>query len=65
MDVTYDNRLEWLLDIAPEIVSNEISEDDTEESDTTQPKQHQQTAKDKISEMIDRLNNQEFTRFWP
>ena len=65
MGVTYDNRLEWLLDIAPEIVSNEISEDDTEESDTTQPKQHQQTAKDKIGEMIDRLNNQEFTRFWP
>ena len=28
-------------------------------------KEHQQTAKEKIQEMIDRLNNQEYTRFWP
>ena len=28
-------------------------------------KKYQQTAEEKIQEMIDRLNNQEFTRFWP
>ena len=28
-------------------------------------REHPQTAKEKIEEMIDRLNNQEFTRFWP
>lgn len=47
--VTYDNRLEWLKDLAPDM------EESSKES----------TAKAKIEEMIDRLNNQEFTRFWP
>ena len=37
---------------------------DTEEN-AEAVKEHQPTAKDKIQEMIDRLNNQEFTRFWP
>ena len=66
--VSYDNRLEWLKDIAPDI--KELSADaesengDTEEMTET-VKEHQQTAKEKIQEMIDRLNNQEFTRFWP
>jgi hypothetical protein len=32
---------------------------------TEKDKGHQQIAKEKIQEMIDRLNNQELTRFWP
>ena len=50
--VKYANRLEWLLDLAPEII---VIEDDD----------HQQTAKEKIQEMIDRLESREFTRYWP
>lgn len=52
-NITHDNRLEWLMALAPDIATD---------SDTTA--QHP-TAKDKIKEMIDRLNNQGFTRFWP
>jgi hypothetical protein len=52
--VEYDNRLEWLMDLAPEIASEEQEGGD-----------HRQTAREKIQEMIERLNNQEFTRFWP
>ena len=65
-DVSYDNRLEWLKALAPDI--QDTSENDTsEDGETTSEgnKEHQQTAKEKIQEMIDRLNNQEFTRFWP
>lgn len=66
--VTYDNRLEWLKDIAPDIkeplTDAESDNNDTEEK-AEAVKEHQPTAKDKIQEMIDRLNNQEFTRFWP
>lgn len=66
--VSYDNRLEWLKDIAPDIkepsADSESENDDTEEK-IKAVKEHQQTAKEKIQEMIDRLNNQEFTRFWP
>ena len=51
-DITHENRLEWLKELAPNIV---ISEDEP----------HQQTAREKIQEMIERLGNQEFTRFWP
>jgi len=51
-EVKYSNRLEWLKELAPAIV---------DESDETYP----QTAKGKIQEMIERLENQEFTRFWP
>lgn len=51
-DITHENRLEWLKELAPNIV---ISEDEP----------HQQTAREKIQEMIERLKNQEFTRFWP
>jgi hypothetical protein len=66
--ITYDNRLEWLKELAPDIketlTDTESGDDDTEvKADTV--KEHQPTAKDKIQEMIDRLNNQEFTRFWP
>ena len=50
----YNNRLEWLKDLAPEIKIEEQDGDD-----------HRQTAREKIQEMIDRLGNQEFTRFWP
>lgn len=50
----YNNRLEWLMDLAPEIKTEEQDGDD-----------HRQTAREKIQEMIDRLGNQEFTRFWP
>lgn len=53
-NVEYNNRLEWLMDLAPEIVNEEQEGDD-----------HRQTAREKIKEMIDRLENQEFTRFWP
>ena len=66
--VTYDNRLEWLKNIAPDIkeplTDAESDNNDTEEN-AKAVKEHQPTAKDKIQEMIDRLNNQEFTRFWP
>ena len=66
--VTYDNRLEWLKNIEPDIkeplTDAESDNNDTEEK-AEAVKEHQPTAKDKIQEMIDRLNNQEFTRFWP
>lgn len=66
--ITYDNRLEWLKELAPDIketlTDTESGDDDTEEK-ADAIKEHQPTAKDKIQEMIDRLNNQEFTRFWP
>lgn len=66
--VSYDNRLEWLKELAPDIketlTDTESGDDDTEEKAET-VKEHQPTAKEKIQEMIDRLNNQEFTRFWP
>ena len=66
--ITYDNRLEWLKEMAPDIketlTDTESGDDDTEEK-ADAVKEHQPTAKDKIQEMIDRLNNQEFTRFWP
>lgn len=66
--VSYDTRLEWLKDIAPDI--KEPSADAESENDDTEEKaevlkEHQPTAKEKIQEMIDRLDNQEFTRFWP
>lgn len=51
-EVKYSNRLEWLKELAPAIV---------DESD----EKYQQTARGKIQEMIERLENQEFTRFWP
>lgn len=41
-----------------------IRNDEAEEL-AEKDKEHQQIAKEKIQEMIDRLNNQEFTRFWP
>lgn len=66
--VSYDNRLEWLKDIAPNIKESSAeagSENDDTEEKTETVKECQQTAKEKIQEMIDRLNNQEFTRFWP
>ena len=50
----YNNRLEWLMDLAPEIKAEEQEGED-----------HRQTAREKIKEMIDRLKSQEFTRFWP
>lgn len=66
--VSYDNRLEWLKDIAPDI-KEPLTDTESEDVDTEEKaevaKEHQPTAKDKIQEMIDRLNNQEFTRFWP
>lgn len=68
VSITYDNRLEWLKELAPDIketlTDTESGDDDTEEN-AEAAKEHQPTAKDKIQEMIDRLNNQEFTRFWP
>ena len=64
--VSHDNRLEWLKELAPDL--NEPSLDTaSDDADAEEPaeKEHPQTAKEKIEEMIDRLNNQEFTRFWP
>ena len=72
MGVSYNDRLEWLKEIAPDLQSKaEPESHDSEVIDTEtlseEPKTdiHQQTAKDKIQEMMDRLRNQEFTRFWP
>lgn len=66
--VSYDNRLEWLKDIAPDINDTQTeaeTENEEGEEKTKAVKERQQTAKEKIQEMIDRLNDQEFTRFWP
>lgn len=72
MGVPYNDRLEWLREIAPDLQSKvEPQSSDSEvegtETEPDEPKAetYQQTAKDKIQEMIDRLRNQEFTRFWP
>lgn len=70
MGVSYYDRLEWLKDLAPDLnpIVSEVNSD-TESSDDEAGKNkaviHHQTAKEKIQEMIDRLRNQEFTRFWP
>lgn len=66
--VDFDNRLEWLKDLAPDL--NELSPEATADNGSAaesadKDQEHQQTAKEKIEEMMDRLNNQEFTRFWP
>lgn len=66
--VDFDNRLEWLKDLAPDL--NELSPEATADNGgaagpADKDQEHQQTAKEKIEEMMDRLNNQEFTRFWP
>lgn len=66
--VDFDNRLEWLKDLAPDL--NEPSPEATADNGgaaglADKDQEHQQTAKEKIEEMMDRLNNQEFTRFWP
>lgn len=66
MAVSYENRLEWLLALAPDILDEaKESSSEKDNDDTKTTKERQQTAKEKIQEMIDRLNNQEFTRFWP
>ena len=78
MGVDYDDRLKWLETLAPDIHQAEKTQDNPEEEDgsgvedgseiETKPQDsdaHHQTAKEKIREMIDRLNNQDFTRFWP
>ena len=71
------NRLERLWDLAPDLqqakVETETGEeagDSSETTDVTDAKEtkrqiHQQTARRKIEEMIERLDNQDFTRFWP
>jgi 5-methylcytosine-specific restriction related enzyme len=66
MGVSYNDRLEWLKELAPDIQDKpkEITSEDVETADDKQ-KEHQQKAKNKIQEMIDRLKNQEFTRYWP
>ena len=66
--VSFDNRLEWLKELAPDIkepLTDAESENDDTEEKAEVVKEHQPTAKEKIQELIDRLNNQEFTRFWP
>lgn len=66
MGVSYNDRLEWLKELTPDIQNKpkEITSEGVETADDEQ-KEHQQTAKSKIQEMIDRLKNQEFTRYWP
>lgn len=68
LGVAYNNRLEWLKELAPdiqEVSTEETPEDEDDAKSPNESKEHQQTAKEKIQEMIDRLNNQEYTRFWP
>lgn len=70
MGVSYYDRLEWLKDLAPDLnpkVSEDNSDIEANDDEAEQNKAviHHQTAKEKIQEMIDRLRNQEFTRFWP
>lgn len=68
LGVAYNNCLEWLQELAPDIQEVSTEETPEGEDDAKSPnesKEHQQTAKEKIQEMIDRLNNQEYTRFWP
>lgn len=68
MGITYNNRLEWLKELAPniqEVSTEETREDEDDAKSSDESKEHQQIAKEKIQEMIDRLNNQEYTRFWP
>lgn len=68
MGVVYNNRLEWLKELAPdiqEVSTEEIPEDEYDAKLPDESKEHQQAAREKIQEMIDRLNNQEYTRFWP
>lgn len=65
MDVTYENRLYWLMALAPNIQDEANDTSSEENDDVKSTKENQQTAKKKIEDMIDRLNNQEFTRFWP
>jgi len=67
--ITYSDRLEWLKTLAPDIqdAPKESTDegDESEETSIKEKKDQLQSAKEKIQEMIDRLNNQEFTRFWP
>ena len=75
--VSYSDRLEWLRDLAPDLQVIQEEEDaeksttdgDDDEAEETAKaavwQEHPQTAKEKIQEMIDRLGNQDFTRFWP
>lgn len=68
MGVSHNNRLEWLKELAPEMTQPTEETNDTtegEEKEAGPSVDHPQTAKEKIGEMIDRLNNQDFTRFWP
>ncbi len=74
------NRLELLRDIAPIIkpakVDSKEADEDQEEavsdeqtkvinSQTETEEEQTQTARGKLKEMIERLNTNEFTRFWP
>lgn len=74
------NRLELLRDIAPIIkpakVDSKETDEDQEEavsdeqtevinSQTETEEEQSQTARGKLKEMIERLNTNEFTRFWP
>lgn len=52
-EIPYEDRLEWLEALAPDIQTSQVENE------------HPQSAKEKIQEMRIRLENQEFTRFWP
>ena len=51
--IDFNDRLEWLEALAPD---TQTSQEENE---------HPQSAREKIQEMRIRLENQEFTRFWP
>lgn len=74
--INYSNRLEWLKDIVTQIVTEDaenvdeafgVDEDRESSSDSTNDAKtnYLMTAREKIQEMTDRLEDNGFTRFWP
>lgn len=65
--IHYDNRLEWLRAIAPDLRASEAGDTDLPDGGQAdaQDAEPATSARDKIQEMVERLGNQEFTRFWP
>ena len=66
-NLPYNDRLEWLAAIAPDRAPAPPAPADGAEAvkAVADGAPHRMTAKEKINEMRERLNNQEFTRFWP
>ena len=64
-NLPYNDRLEWLAALAPDRAPALPAPEDAEAAEAADGAPHRMTAKEKINEMRERLNNQEFTRFWP